>query len=695
MADDKDKIIVIEEESKPQEETESIKETLETPSAAQQPKKSKKKLVVGLTLASFLLIVGVLIFIFFYFKTQAPKKTAQVKPTKIIKTKEKLDLHFIEGLNLENKGNLEDAIQEFKKSKGYLFLAYLNIAKIYQMQNNQQMAYDYIQKAKDYLNSTLADPNEYIDSYMYLFSYYMQNNHFNEAENLLKTLQSANLKKHELDIMKVYYNFITQKDTQATLKQINQLLKDGFKDKLLYEMLGYIYASEKNYAKALHYLSKVNNSNFSVERNMAFLEFANNNLEDALNFAINSLNKKQDPQLTYFAYLLAVKINQMSTAYNLISNLNSNNAINDFNIVPTLNKKELSKQINFKDYGISYALESLLISQLIEPIHYTVNPSSNVLSGDVYLSFGLLNQAKESYLNAINASASLDFANKAYFYFKNNNLAQSLTYYEKASEKNPSNPILYYDLALLYEKNYDFEKAKQMFSILINRYPNFPLPYFNMALINFAQGSIQKARVYLNQFLSKQSNINNKPKSILACNEYADSLLGKLKEPKDINLQDFVLLKAISNGDFDYLKLEKDYLNDKLHIKMGNANMENLIEILSKFNPDLNRLLSDLYLINDKPDKALKVFANLNDYDAQDYYKMALCYLLLGYKNQADDYLTKSILLSKNSKANSINPLFAKLVIQIMNNNLKGMQDITRKVDSNRGLLSFDIEVKK
>ncbi|MGB9755840.1 MAG: tetratricopeptide repeat protein [Desulfurella sp.] len=695
MVDDKDKIIVIEEESKSQEQDESSSEAPETPSLVQQPKKNKKKLFFVVVLASFLLVLSVLAFIFFHFKTQIPKKAAQLKPVKVIKTKEKLDLHFIDGLNLENKGNLEDAIKEFKKSKGYVFLAYLNISKIYQIQNKEKMAYEYIQKAQTYLDSTLKDPNEYIDSYMYLFSYYMQNNHFNEADSLLKTLQSSNIKKHELNIMKVYYNFITQRNTKATLAHIDQLLKEGFRDKLLYEMLGYIYASEKNYGKALYYLSKVNNSNFGVERNMAFLEFANNNLESALNFAINSLNKKQNSQLTYFAYLLALKNNQISTAYNLISNLDSNNAINDFNIVPILNNKELLKQVNFKDYGISYALESLLIIQLIEPIHYSINLSSNVLSGDVYLSFGLLNQAKESYLTAINTSASLDLANKAYFYFKNNDLAQSLVYYEKASEKNPSNPILYYDLALLYEKNYNFDKAKQMFNVLINRYPNFPLPYFNMALISFSEGSIQKAKDSLNQFLSKQSHISNKPKSILVCNAYSDSLLGKLKEPGNINLQDFVLLKAISNNDFSYLKLEKDYLNNKLHINMDNGSMENIIQILSRFNPNLNRLLSDLYLINNKPDKALKIFANLNDYDAQDYYKMALCYLLLGYKNQADIYLTKSMLLSKNSKGSSANPLFAKLVIQIMNNNLKGMQDITKKVDSNRGLLSFDIEVKK
>ncbi|OSS42598.1 TPR repeat [Desulfurella amilsii] len=695
MADDKDKIIVIEEEQKPQEEIEKQEELQETPKLAKPGKKNKKKLFLGIGFAFFVLIIILVLAFVFFSKNYPPKKVPQPVSKKITKTKENLDLHFIEGLNLENKGNLKDAIEEFKKSNNYLFLAYLNIAKIYQMQNDGQMAYEYIKKANDYLNSTLSNPSEYIDSYMYLFSYYLQNNHFNEARNLLHVLQSAHLKNHEVQIMDIYYNFITQKTNKNVLNQINQMLKEGYRDKILYEIAGYVYASQKNYPKAIEYFSKVDNLSSEAERNIAFLEFARNNLISASNYAIDSLNKKQDPQLAYFAYLLALKNNQIQIAYSLVSNLNSDKPINKFSIVPTINKQELLKQTNFKDHNISLALQSLLIMQLIKPLHYNINPSSNVEFGNIYLSFGLLNQAKESYLNAIGASASLNFANQAYAYFKENNLPLALTFYQKASENNPSNPILYYNLALLYEKNHAFNKAKQMFSILISRYPNFPLPYFNMALINFTEGSSQQAQVYLKQFLLKYSELRNKSKSILIYNAYADSLLGKLKSPQNISVQNFVLLKAISNNDFDYLKLEKNYLNDKLRIDMGDYNMLNVMSALSNFNPELNRVVANLYLLEGKPDQAIKIFANLNNYNAQDYYKMALCYLLLGYKNQADNYLTKSILLSKNSKDNYTNPLFAKLVIQIMNKNLSGMQELTKKINSNGGLLSFDIEVKK
>ncbi len=694
MADDKDKIIIIEEEPKPQEKIEDKKEPLGE-KQVELPRKSHKKLFLGVVLVAILLIAAVLVFIFFSNKPHTSKKNVSKIPPKAIKTKSNLDLHFIEGLNLENKGNLKNAIEEFKKSKNYLFLAYLNIAKIYQMQNDQQMAQDYIEKANNYLNSTLDKPDEYIDSYMYLFSYYMQNNDFDEAKNLLTTLRNAKLQSHELDIMNIYYNFITQKDTQSTLNQINQMLKKGYKDKLLYEMLGFIYANDKNYTKALDYFSRTDSFSASSKRNMAFLEFARNNLESALNFAISSLNKKQDNQLTYFAYLIAVKDNQMQTAYNLISNLNSSDVMNNFFVIPIINKKEILNQINFREYDISHALQSLIIMQLIEPIQYNINPSSNVEFGNIYLSFGLLNQAKESYLSAISSSTSLNFANKAYAYYQENNLTQSLIYYQKAYENNPSNPILYYNLALLYEKNYNFEKSKQMFSILINRYPNFSLPYLNMALINYIEGLNSKAQNYLSQFLLKQSHVINKPKSILSYSAYADSLHGNLKEPKNINVKDFVLLQAISNNDFDYLKLEKNYLNDILHLNVGDGGMVDIVEVLSKFNPNLNRLLADLYLNENKPEKAIKSFSNLNDYNASDYYKMALCYLLLGYKNQADNYLTKSLLLSKNSKNNYTNPLFAKLVIQIMNKNLSGMQDLTKQVNSNIGLLSFDVVIKK
>ncbi len=694
MADDKDKIIIIEEEPKPQEKIEDKKEPLGE-KQVELPRKSHKKLFLGVVLVAILLIAAVLAFIFFSNKPHTSKKNVSKIPPKAIKTKSNLDLHFIEGLNLENKGNLKNAIEEFKKSKNYLFLAYLNIAKIYQMQNDQQMAQDYIEKANNYLNSTLDKPDEYIDSYMYLFSYYMQNNDFDEAKNLLTTLRNAKLQSHELDIMNIYYNFITQKDTQSTLNQINQMLKKGYKDKLLYEMLGFIYANDKNYTKALDYFSRTDSFSASSKRNMAFLEFARNNLESALNFAISSLNKKQDNQLTYFAYLIAVKDNHMQTAYNLISNLNSSDVMNNFFVIPIINKKEILNQINFREYDISHALQSLIIMQLIEPMQYNINPSSNVEFGNIYLSFGLLNQAKESYLSAINSSTSLNFANKAYAYYQENNLTQSLIYYQKAYENNPSNPILYYNLALLYEKNYDFEKSKQMLSILINRYPNFSLPYLNMALINYIEGLNSKAQNYLSQFLLKQPHVINKPKSILAYSAYADSLHGNLKEPKNINVKDFVLLQAISNNDFDYLKLEKNYLNDILHLNVGDGGMVDIVEVLSKFNPNLNRLLADLYLNENKPEKAIKSFSNLNDYNASDYYKMALCYLLLGYKNQADNYLTKSLLLSKNSKNNYTNPLFAKLVIQIMNKNLSGMQDLTKQVNSNIGLLSFDVVIKK
>jgi len=695
MADDKDKIIVIEEEQKPQEESTEQEGLLESSEQAKPPKKSKKKFFLGIGFAFFVLIVTLVAVFIFFSKNHSPQKARPIPPKKITKSKENLDLHFIEGLNLENKGNLKDAIEEFKKSKNYLFLAYLNIAKIYQMQNDEQMAYEYIKKANNYLNSTLSNPNDYIDSYMYLFSYYLKNNHLDEAKNLLNVLQNAHLKNHEIKVMEVYYNFITQKDNKNVLNQINKMLKEGYKDKILYEMAGYFFATQKNYNKAIEYFSKVDNLSSSAQQNMAFLEFARNNLSSALNYAIDSLNKKQNPQLGYFAYLLALKNNQLQIAYNLISNINSVNVIKDFVIVPTLNKQELLKQTNFKDYGISLALQSLLVMQLIDPLSYNINPSSSVEFGNIYMSFGLLNQAKESYLNAISTSASINFANKGYAFFKENNLPLALTYYQKAYEKNPSNPILYYNLALLYEKNYNFNKAKQMFSVLIDRYPNFPLPYFNMALINFVEGSSQKAQGYLNQFFSEYTSIVNKPKSILSFGAYAESLRGKLKNPQNISVQNFVLLKAISKNDFDYLKLEKNYLNNKLRIDMGDYTILDIVVALSNFNPELNRLLANLYLLEDKPDKAIKRFANLNDYNAQDYYKMALCYLLLGYKNQADNYLTKSVLLSKNSKDNYTNPLFAKLVIQIMKQNLFGMQDLTKKISSNKGLLSFDIEVKK
>ncbi|SDC66966.1 Tetratricopeptide repeat-containing protein [Desulfurella multipotens] len=695
MADDKDKIIVIEEEPNSKEETQLQQKQQEVPEEEEKnpllvPKKRPVWLFLG---TGIVFLIAAAIFVFFS-KSPVPKKITKPQPQKVVKTKENLDLHFIEGLNLENKGNLKQAIEEFKKSKNYLFLAYINIAKIYQMQNNQQMAYEYIKKANDYLHSTFSNPNEYIDSYMYLFSYYMQNNHFNEAKDLLKDLQNANIKNHEIDIMNVYYDFLTQKDVKNVLNNIDQMLKKGYKDRLLYEMLGYIYAKENNYPKAKEYFSKVGNSSVA-EHNMAFLQFAQNNLENALNYAIESLNKKLDPKLAYFAYLLALKSNNMQTAYNLISNIDTQDVVNDFSIVPTLDKQELLKQINYKDCRIICALQSLIIMQSIDPIHYSANLASNIDLGNIYLSFGLMSQAKESYMSAISESYSLNQANKAYAYFKENNLRQALNYYQKAYQSNPSNPILYYNLALMYEKNYNFDKAKQMFSVLINRYPNFPLPYFNMALIDFTQGSTQTAKNYLNQFFTKQSSLGSKPKSVLVCNDYALSLVNKLKEPKNISVEDFVLLKAISDGRFDYLKLEKKYLNDKLHLNMKNFDMVDILEALRNFNPDLNRIMADLYLIENKPEKAIRTFTNINDYNAQDYYKMALCYLLLGYKTQADDYLTKSILLNKNTKDSNINPLFAKLIIQIMNKNLNGMQDLTKKVNSNKGLLSFDIEVKK
>ncbi len=134
MADDKDKIIIIEEEPKPQEKIEDKKEPLGE-KQVQLPRKSHKKLFLGVVLVAILLIAAVLAFIFFSNKPHTSKKNVSKIPPKAIKTKSNLDLHFIEGLNLENKGNLKNAIEEFKKSKNYLFLAYLNIAKIYQMQN--------------------------------------------------------------------------------------------------------------------------------------------------------------------------------------------------------------------------------------------------------------------------------------------------------------------------------------------------------------------------------------------------------------------------------------------------------------------------------------------------------------------------------------------------------------------------------
>ncbi len=696
MADDKDKVIIIEEEQQNQEK--NIEEPLQASLSEQQrtqksPKKSKKWLFLGLIIV---VVISLVVFYFLYFPKK-PKQTTIPKPKSAkatIKTKENLDLHFIEGLNLENQGNLKEALEEFKKSKNYLFLAYLNIAKIYQMQNDNQMAYEYIKKANDYLNSTLKNPNDYMDSYLYLFSYLIQNKHFNEAKELLDRLQNANIKNHEIDVMSVYYDFLTKKNDKSVLNKINQMLNKGYKDKLLYEMLGYIYAKDGNYPQAIEYLSKAGDS-ISTTHNLAFLEFSQNNLKSALNYSILSLNKKQDLQLAYFTYLLCLKTNQMQTAYNLISNIDSMSPFQNFFIVPTLNKQDLLKHINPKDCSIACALQSLIIMQTIKPIKYSIPIASNVELGDIYLSFGLVSQAKESYLKAINTSLSLNLANKAYEYFNENNIEQSLNYFQKAYHANPSNPILYYNVALLYEKNYKFNKAKQMFSVLINRYPNFPLPYFNMGLIDFAEGSIQEAKNNLNQFFTKQSSLGNKPKSLGIYNDYALLLMGKLKEPQNISVQNFVLLKEIQSGNIDYLKLENKYLNDKLHINMENVNLMSIAEFLSEFNPGLNRLIADLYLSENRPEKAIKVFANLNDYNAEDYYKMGLCYLLLGYKTQADNYLTKAMLLNKNSKNTNINPLFAKLLIQIMDKNLNGMQNLTKKVESNKGLLSFDIEVKK
>jgi len=694
MADDKDKIIIIEEEPKQekQAQAESQSQTVEDSgqlsSEIQPPKKGKKMLFLGVSIFIVVALAVILTYALLSKKPVSNKHNiSQPKPTsKTIKTNSTLDLHFLEALNLENKGNLDQAIEEFKKSKNYLFLAYLNIAKIYQMQNNQQMANDYIDKANEYLKSTLNDPNSYIDSYLYLFSYYMQNKDFNKAQALLDTLRHAHLQSHELDIMNIYYNFIVQQNTQDIEKQIKQLINAGYQDKLLYEMLGYIYATKQDYAQASNYFLKAND-NAIAQHNLALLEYATNNLENALNFAIDSLNKKQNNQLAYLAYLIALKTNHINTAYTLISNLNSNDAMDKFSIVPIINQKMLSQQINFKKYGIDKTLISLFITQFIEPLSYNPKLSSNIETGNVYLSFGLLNNAKELYLNAIGTSLSLNEANRAYKYYMSNDLVKSLELYKESYKNNPQDPILYYNVALLYQKNYYFDRAKQMFSIMINRYPNFPLPYLNMALIYNIEGDFPKAEFYLNQFLSKSAP--NKSKILLKYIEYADLLSKKLSAPKYINVKEFVLLQAVQNNDFNYLELEKNYVNDILHLKMDSKNMIGIVKTLSEFNINLNRLLVDLYLKDNQPAKALEVYTKLNDYNANDYYTMGICYLLLGYKNQADNYLTKSLLISKNNDTQ--NALFAKLMIQILNKNLAGMQELTKKISSNKGLLTFDV----
>ena len=732
-----EQVIIIEdlEEEKEQKRTEEERETEEEQTenryeeadeseekTGAHPPKSKQNLIAVALLILLIFIAALIIFFVFHTKKQnqvleKTKSESKIEKKAAIRKVEKkeiqkrtrynpaVDVHFINALRFQEKGNYRAAINELKQASVDLYLSYYGIGYIYLKMGNIKKAKEYlIDRTEKYLELATENNPDYIAGYINLFRAFMANREYDKAENVLNILKNKGIDKKELDLMSSYYGFVVNK----RYRQIQQLLDKYKESPLVKSLAGDMYINNGELDKALKYFNDALSiySMGSVCYNKMLIETQKHQYKEAMKCIAKTYYMEFDKivcknYLSFFLFLHAHRFKAANDFLNLNKEQNQE-CYTHFKILPKV-KSNITPKDYIKRKNINYMLAAEFLNMYLKPIKFVSKGGANeVKLGDLYEGLGLPQKAKTSYRNsAMFAEAELISQRAAKFYV-NGDFKNALLYYKRALSKIDTDPLLLYNVAIMYLKNRNLDKSYSILQQLKNAYPNFPLPYFCIFIVDQLNGRHKKALKEMKNFLVKLKSLNTENKDINYAGLLASLIVGNpidnLNEFTESEKHMFLLVKSALDDDLVFLNLEKEFAK-KINIDIDTSSNLTILKYFYSHYPTnfIKRVISDYYLMIKNYEEAYRALFDIQPYTAEDYYKLGIAYLLDNYANVADNFFTKSILKGDNF----YNAYMAKVILQAQKGDLKGVMYYLKLILKKERMwlntdvfLTFDIELQ-
>lgn len=700
--EDEEVIVIEEEESEPKEsdgealgdeheeelglDKEIIEEELESV-------KKRPKWIIYAIIAVAVLTVAAAAFLLLH-KKPPPKKPVKHVVHKVIKPKHKkkialpqaynpiVDVHFINAVRLQEKGEYKKALEQLKKATFDLYVSYYGIGYIYLKMGNIKKAKEYLfDKTKRYLLLAIHNNPDYINGYVNLFRIYMAQREYNKAKQMIELLKRRNLDSKDVQLMSIYYSYVVDNKTSNMFEMISQYPHSP----LLLSLAGDYYLKQGNVKTAVNYMKEAlkyypMGSEFY---NLSLVEAQNGLYKPALNNIpkMYYMNMDKIPCKNYLAFFLLFRANKFKAANDFLSLNKENSAacFEHFRIIPQvyspLTLENYSLRMNF-----NYILAFEILNMYLKPINLLPNSATpRIKLGFLYQQLGLPKKAANEFEQAAHFSEAVllsEYANKFYI---QGNYNSALIYYKSALSKAPTNPLLTYNVAIMSLKTHHINTANLLLNRLISTYPQFPLPYMAMSIIKEIDGKHMDAMNYLNTFYQRARSLDeDAQKKLQYLTVFSNYIIdrenfnrGKIRKLGEHERKVFLLFEAALNQDIDYLFIQRNF-ERMMHLYWNPKNLLTLCDYFYKNyqNDFLKRLMATMYLISGKPQKAYEAMYNIKVYSAEDYYKLGIAYLLDGYPDVADNFFTKSIIKG----VNFYNSYIAKAIIQAEKGSLTGIK---------------------
>ncbi len=700
---------VEEHEGAPEEESEPKEKIVE-----EKPEEIKKKpkwivygivaVVVIVTAAAFLLL----------HKKPAPKKPVKHVVHKAVKPKPKkkkvlpqaynpiVDVHFINAIRLQEEGKYKKALEQLKKATFDLYISYYGIGYIYLKMGNVKKAKEYLfDKTKRYLLLAVHNNPNYVNGYVNLFRIYMAQKEYNKAKQMIKLLKDTQLDNKDVQLMKVYYNYVVDNDTS----KLFEMLSEYPHSPLLLSLAGDYYLKQGNTQAALNYMRRALSyyPMGSVFYNTSLIETQNGNYRVAMNSIpkMYYMDMSKIPCKNFLAFFLLFRANKFNAANKFLSlnGDNSSECFDHFKIIPEVRSPLTIDSYSYR-MDFNYILAAEILNMYLKPVNLLPNKATpQIKLGFLYQQLGLPEKSANEFEQAAHFSEAVllsEYANKFYI---QGDYRTALMYYKSALSKVPTNPLLVYNVAIMSLKNHDVDTANMLLTRLMNTYQQFPLPYLAMFIVKEVKGKHMDAIKYLNTFSQRVKSLDEEAqKKLKYLTIFSDYIIdrenfdkSRIKKLGDYEKKVFLLFEAALNQDIDYLFIQRDF-ERSMHLYW---NPKSLVTLCNYFyenyhNDFLRRLMATMYLMNNEPNKAYEAMYDIKVYSAEDYYKLGVAYLLAGYPDIADNFFTKSILKG----VNFYNSYVAKAIIQAEKGSLVGIKyylKIILKKQQNLAWLNTDV----
>ncbi len=606
-------------------------------------------------------------------KNKSEKKSKKVKPYNPL-----VDVHFINALRLQAEGEYVAAINELKQATLDLYLSYFNIGYLYLKMGDVEKAKEYlIDKTERYLLLTIENNPDYLEAYVNLFKVYMASQNYRSAKKIIDFLSKKRLPKSELDLMKTYYDFVVN-DNETS---VEAAFKKYPSSALLNALMGELYLNRGEVKKAVSLFDKAlrmyDMGGVYYDRMLADVDTGHYKRASDDIPRTYYMEFSRIPCKNYLSFFVLLHENKFKAAYKFL-NLNRRfypDCYRRFRITP-ISISSIGLHDLIVRRNIPYMVAAEIMNMYLKPVKFTNKGMPRSLKmGKLYESLGLPSKAVEAYSSTASFAEAVLLSERASRFYVYGDIKNALKYYKMASEKlGDSDPVLLYDVALMEMKLHRIDAAEAILNRLNNAYPDFPLPYFGLFIVKEFNTHHRDAMQELSDFIVRLKSINTKSMDMkelgviadLIANGVEDRLDGFPEQTKRL----FLVVKAALDDDLAFLTLERPF--ERLFgFNMDTSSNLEVLKYLTRYYPTdfIKRTLSDYYLIKRDYENAYRALFGIPNYNAVDYYKFGIAYLLDGYPEVADNFFTKSIL----NGVEFYNAYVAKEIIQAMKGDYQGV----------------------